>query len=86
MVIYLEIMETDGICDKECYTQKRCLPSRLLHLTSANLSSLPLRLLRATLTVVVGTCRNLLLRRCNRIFIACYCEKRYTDSERRGNQ
>ena len=34
-------METDRICDEVCFTQKRCLSSRLLHFTYANLSSLP---------------------------------------------
>ena len=36
-------------------------------------------------SVFLSFCRrNLPLRLCNRIFIACYCEKRYTDSERRS--
>ena len=30
-----------GICDKVCFTQKSCLPSRLLHFTSANTVSIP---------------------------------------------
>ena len=29
-------MGTDGICDGVCFMQTRCLPSRLLHLSSAN--------------------------------------------------
>ena len=97
--MHSRVMGTDEIFIEVCYTQQRCLPSRLLHLTSANIAALfrsddkqtgfalkyalhrsgacrpasstsrpriyphyPIRLLRATLTVVVGTCGTLLLR------------------------
>ena len=57
-----EIMGTDGICDKvHLYTEAvPAVPPPPLHVREY-CSFCPIRLLHATLTVVVGTCGTLLL-------------------------